>query len=422
MHTTTKHRMWQSPWSYPESIAFVGGIAMVGFALQSTVGKFDFRLLEWPINIITGIVLILLIIASGFNRGNTIIRWFSGTHMSVVLIASLVLLGIIMGLTPQIFLGATPQNGIPHHLGFDNMTSSWSFVMIYFLLLLSLGILIARRLSTFKWLDYAFYLNHIGLWLTLFAAGLGAADMKRYVMHIYEGETEWRVYNENKDILDLPVAIQLNDFYMEEYPPKLALINRSSGAILPEGTPEFFQIDTKIRDGKLANWHIRLDEYIHDAVRNSDSTYREALMPGATPAARVNLRNVATGEEKQGWVSAGNMSQLYMVLNIDEQLAMVMTKAEPKRFVSDINVFTEDSKSTHYLLEVNNPLRIGSWTLYQYGYDNEAGRMSAYSSIELVYDPWLIPVYAGLILMMVGSVCMLWGGNRKKQKDQYDVE
>ena len=53
--------------------------------------------------------------------------------------------------------------------------------------------------------------------------------------------------------------------------------------------------------------------------------------------------------------------------------------------------------------------------LYQYGYDNDAGKLSTYSSIELVYDPWLIPVYIGIIMFMLGSFCMLWAGNSRKE-------
>jgi len=417
----SKRKMWQFPWRYKESIAFTGGIVLIGFILQLTVGNFNFYLLQSPVNLILGGIIILFLVIFSFSGKSPFYQWFTGVPFSVSLIGALLLLSLIMGLTPQV-ISIDPHNkNIFTSLGFRQVTSSWPFILIYFLVLLSLGALIARRLKSFRKQDYAFYFNHIGLWVLLFAAGLGAADMKRFVMHVREGEAEWRVYNENKDELELPIAIQLNDFDMEVYPPKLVIVDQKEGNAQPENRPDFFHIDEKKPEGKLDGWRITLDEYIHYAVRNSDSTYHEIHMPGASPAAKITATNITTGETKKGWVSRGNSAQLYMTLPLDSMYRIIMSDPEPKRFLSDINVFTEDGKKAHTILEVNKPLRIGSWTLYQYGYDNQAGRMSTYSSIELVYDPWLYPVYAGIALLAAGSVCLLWSGNRKKKKED-DLE
>lgn len=393
--------MWQYPWRYKESIAIIGGIILVGFLLQVTVGQFPFSLLHFPVNIIIGGCIIGCLLLFSTQRKSSFYRWFSGVPFSVTLIGAVLILGVIMGLTPN-----------------QQITTSWSFVLVYTLLLLSLGSLIIRRLIAFRFQDYAFYLNHIGLWLLLFSAGLGAADIKRYVMHIREGEVEWRVYSENKDVLELPIAIQLNDFQMEEYPPKLVVINRTTGATQPENKPAYLHLDGTAPTNhiRFSKWNIQLEDYIHEAIRNSDSTYHEVRMPGASPAARIKVTNIENKEENEGWVCVGNISQLYMTFNLDSTYCVVMTQPEPRRFVSDVNVFTEDGKETHALLEVNKPHKIGNWMLYQFGYDNDAGKLSTYSSIELVYDPWLIPAYCGIILLAFGSVCMLWIGNRKKRR------
>lgn len=409
--------MWEFPWRYKESIAFVGGIVCIGFILQLTVGSFNFYLLQSPVNLILGGIIILFLLLFSFARKNPFYQWFSGVPFSVILIAALLLLSLIMGLTPQVVHIHDHEKDPFSLLGFRQVTTSWPFVLIYFLTLLSLGTIIIKRLISFNIKDYAFYFNHIGLWVLLFAAGLGAADTKRYVMHVREGEVEWRVYSENEDVLQLPIAIQLNDFDMDEYPPKLTIIDRSTGEPQPKNYPDFFQIDIKRPEGSLNNWDIKLEEYIHQAIRNSDSTYQEIPMPGSSPAAQISAKNKITGEVKNGWVCGGNMAQLYMTLPLDSQYCVVMTQPEPKRFLSDIDVFTEGGKQQHTTLEVNKPLRIGNWTIYQYGYDNQAGRMSTYSSMELVYDPWLYPAYAGIILLAIGSICLLWSGNRKNKKE-----
>ena len=411
-------KMWQFPWQYRESIAFVAGFIIVGFILQLTIGKFDFSLLQYPYNMVMSLAIVVGLIIFSFFRRNAFYQWFSGIPFAVTIIAGLLILGIIMGLTPQLAKVAPHDHDIFTILGFRQVTSSWPFVLIYFLTLLSLGALIIRRLVPFKIQDYAFYFNHIGLWLLLFSAGMGTADLRRYVMHVREGEVEWRVYSENDDVLELPIAIQLNDFDMDEYAPKLTVIDRKSGVSQPESKPDYYQVDEKRPEGVLNGWVIKLDQYIHQAIRNSDSTYQQVPMPGSSPAARVTAKHISTGETRQGWVCAGNIAQLYMTLALDSQYCVVMTQPEPKKFTSDINVFMEDGADAHAVLEVNKPLRIGNWTVYQYGYDTDAGKMSTYSSMELVYDPWLYPVYAGIVLLAIGSVCLLWSGNQKKKREK----
>lgn len=300
------------------------GMLLTGLALQGVTGGFDFTLLQWPVNGWLGVGCLLLLALLALKRRGAFYRWLSGVPLAVTLISTLVVLGIIMG------------------VGYIQMTSSWPFVLVYGLTLLSLGALVVRRLLVFRVRDYAFYLNHIGLWILLFAAGMGASDIKRYVMYVQEGQTEWRVFNDRHEALELPLAIELIDFRLEEYPPQLVLVNKHTGVVTP--------------------------------VENQ----------GERPLA-------------------------------DEDHFFTMTRPEPKRFISDINVYTSDGQQMHTQLEVNKPCRIGHWTVYQYGYDNEAGIYSTYSSFELVYDPWVPAVYAGIFLLACGSLCMLWSGNRRKE-------
>ncbi len=403
------------PWGYPESITITAGIAFVGFMLQITIKEFNFYLLTSPVNLIVGALIIGFCLSTLAFRQSKFLKWFTSVPFSVCIITALLLLTLIMGLTPQIGAGPGNRNFFAV-LGFTNMIASWPFILIYLTTLLSLGSLIVRRLAKFNIKDYGFYLNHLGLWLVFFAGGLGHADMERYIMHVREGEVEWRVYDEEGTVKELPIAIQLNDFDMEEYPPKLTIIDRTSGEPQPQSTPDYYQIDTKTPIGKLYGWELEMNEYIHQAVRNSDSTYREMPMPGATPAAYITMTNSSTGETRKGWVCGGNQAQLYKSLELNEQYAVVMTVTEPKRFMSDIEVYTPDGATKSAILEVNHPVRINGWTIYQYGYDNAAGRLSSYSSMELVYDPWIIPVYIGFVMIAIGAIAMILRGRSSNRK------
>ena len=80
----------------------------------------------------------------------------------------------------------------------------------------------------------------------------------------------------------------------------------------------------------------------------------------------------------------------------------------PKRFASDITVYTEDGKSVRGTVEVNKPLKVNGWKIYQYGYDSFRGAESTYSVFQLVRDPWIFWVYLGIFLMIAGALCLLF--------------
>ena len=79
----------------------------------------------------------------------------------------------------------------------------------------------------------------------------------------------------------------------------------------------------------------------------------------------------------------------------------------PRRFASDISVYPEEGPSVRATVEVNHPLKVGDWYIYQYGSD----------ILLLVKDPWLPAVYVGIILMMAGALAVLV--TRIRGKKQY---
>lgn len=413
---TEQKNWWHTPWGYKESMVVVAGFILVGWLLQLTIGDFNYEIIRFPVNATLLGFIFLIVLLITLKHKSAFFNWLSGIPLSISTIAGLLLMGIIMGLVMQ-----APPSGHSHHIfGFDAMTRSWAFVLVYFLTIINLSSVVIRRLLNFNWRDYAFYLNHIGLLLLLMSAGMGAADLRRYVMYVEEGNTEWRVYNEEKEVLELPVAIKLNDFYMEEYIPKLAILDKSTGDAIPKAKPQMIQIDTLQPVFEIAGWKIEVKEYLYDAIRNSDTTYRYMPMPGACPAALVTVTNSKEKIEKTGWVCCGNFAQLYMTLELNEQLSLVMTRPEPKLFRSDIVVYTESEKAVAHQLEVNKPLSIDNWMIYQYGYDTDRGGASAWSSFELVYDPWLLWVYIGLWTFIGGSVLLMWEGKKKKHKNELE--
>lgn len=400
---------WKTPWGYKESFLIVSGIILVGVLLHFATGLFSYSLLLFPNNVIVMGVILATSLAFSFKAKSPLFQWLSGVPLSVAILCGILFYSLIMGFTMQ----SPPTQKNNSILAFDAVTRSWSFVLLYGFCLFNLSCVVAKRLHSFVWSDYAFYLNHFGLLLLLMAAGLGAADLRRYVMHVEEGNTEWRVYSDHGHVMELPIAIKLNDFYMEEFMPKLAIIDKRTGDVLPKGNPFLWQIDTLKNTTHIAGWSITMDQFIGNAVRMSDSTFREVHMPGSCPAALVTATK--NGEVRQGWVSGGNFAQHLMTVTLSDTTLLVMTRPDPSKFLSQVVVYSQSGKTIETEIEVNKPLRIEHWMIYQYSYDSDRGKASTYSSFELVYDPWIKLVYFGIILFLLGSVCMLWEGNKKKK-------
>jgi len=412
-------KLWQFPWGYPEAALFVAGIALTGFLLQLTVGPFDFALLHGPVNLIILAVLVGSITLGVCFQDSPLMRWIAGIPLSVMLIVALLLFGIGMELTPQ--LPRPPSARAPDlvsRLGFNMVTSAWPFVLLYGMTLIALGITTLKRLLRFSRRDMTFLCNHLGVWILLASAGFGAADMMRIVMHVNTGETEWQVYNKYGDALELPVAITLKKFTMEEYPPNLTILDRQAEP-LPQGKrisgQEFFQIDLKRPEGQLGDWAITLDEYLHTAVRVGGE-YRANPMRESTPAAKVTARNLLTGESKTDWVSAGgNIPEFFSAIPLDDRYLLIMTQPEPKRYASEITVIPKGGTPIEATLEVNKPITVGHWMIYQYGYEKALGKMSNWSEMELVYDPWLLPAQIGMGLMFIGALLLVWNGAGRRR-------
>lgn len=79
----------------------------------------------------------------------------------------------------------------------------------------------------------------------------------------------------------------------------------------------------------------------------------------------------------------------------------------PKRFASEVNIMTKKGENIHTTIDVNKPVEVEGWKIYQYGYDTAAGAQSQISVFEFVRDPWLPLVYMGIGMMLAGAVCML---------------
>ena len=332
--------------AYRKSVWTVVAVVAVGCVLQLVTGGVDFRLFSWPVSLILVALLLLGITASAMFRKSAFFNWVSGLPLSVVVLVAWMLLCVSIGLVHDDTFPSARHTAC-----------SWPVILIYFLLLLSLGCVVVRRFVSRGWKDIGFLMNHIGLWLILVGVGIGATDYRTYVVKIHEGETLDYVTADNGLRIKLPYRLTLDDFIMEQHPVKWGVVDVRTGKFQPEKSPVFYDTEKDAFDSGRAD---------------------------------------------------------------DKHLLVASTLPEPSRFASVLTI-ESDGERQPITVEVNHPYRKGKTALFQYGYDVEAGSESAFSILQVVYDPWLPVVYVGIVMLGIGAVTM-FGGKKRNKGTRYDVE
>ena len=206
--------MWTKPYGMKEGFLVGGGLIFAGLMLELSVGPVDWDAFRWPVN---GIVLagFLSIIAIIYLLRKKVYGFlFIGTYKAAIpALIYAVVLTVIMGLTRQTVDGRW----------LNNMLSFWPFILIYVYIAVILGQIIIQRIFNFHFSifnlkkDIPFLLNHLGLFLAMTTATLGNADMQRLKMITVKGEPEWRALTSQQQIVEMPIAIELKEFVMENY-------------------------------------------------------------------------------------------------------------------------------------------------------------------------------------------------------------
>lgn len=96
-----------------------------------------------------------------------------------------------------------------------------------------------------------------------------------------------------------------------------------------------------------------------------------------------------------------------LAIELHEFIMETYDNGYPKRFASDISVYTQDGKNIRGIVDVNKPIMVNGWKIYQYGYDSKAGEASEYSQFLMVKDQWIFWVYLGIYMMLAGAICLM---------------
>ena len=349
----------------------------------------------------------------------------STMQAAIPAIAAAAILTLLMGLTKQVAEGKSPVDP----LGLTKMLNFWPFILVYLWMTAIVGEVTINQIAHFSWRRLPTLTSHVGLFIILTCGTLGSADMLRVKMFCEQGQVEWRGLDAFSAVHHLPVAIQLDKFTIDEYPPKLMLIDKM-GLPLPKGKPENILLDKNVKSGQLLDGmmgNIRMDSL--GQARNKDGY----IASDATGTACAVLVKVTTGvntnessilgfgfHKRQqhtitGWITCGSYLFPYQSLKLDDGRRLVMPNREPRRFASLVDIYTQDGKNIHTEIEVNKPFTINGWKIYQLSYNEQMGKWSNLSIFELVTDPWMPVVYVGIFMLLFGAIGMFLTASRKKE-------
>ena len=129
---------------------------------------------------------------------------------------------------------------------------------------------------------------------------------------------------------------------------------------------------------------------------------------------RLKMITVIGEPEWRALTQEGTIREMPLVIELKKFIMETYDDGSPRRFASDIHIRTKTGKDFQTTVEVNKPVEVDGWKIYQYGYDTQMGPMSQTSILELVSDPWLPLVYTGIYMMLAGAVCMFILGGRKR--------
>ena len=430
--------MWKQPWTYLEGTVIATGLIVVGLMLQWSVGPLDWTIFCWPANIVMLAVFVALLVAVYFFRSCCYaIRFLSSPQAAVPALAFAAVLTVVMGLTPQVAANRRPSDLI----GLTRMLSFWPFILIYIYVSVIVGLVAIGQLRHFAWRKLPSLLCHVGLFIVLVCGTLGSADMQRVKMYCEEGNPEWRAINERQDVVELPLAIQLEHFTIDEYPPKLMMID-SKGIPVPKDKPATLLIDSTFTTGNLNGWTVsvvkRIDNAAPSVLAGMAGNMPEEMMgqlrmdslgmavnqggfvpfegKGAQCALLIKAKKGSS--TKTGWVTCGSYLFPYQGLALPDGHTIAMPSREPERYASLVDIYTKSGENIQTTIEVNKPFTVEGWKVYQLSYNEQMGKWSTLSIFECVRDPWLPVVYAGIFLLLAGAVLMFVAGVRKRDPKQ----
>ena len=114
-------------------------------------------------------------------------------------------------------------------------------------------------------------------------------------------------------------------------------------------------------------------------------------------------------QERFAMDESGNLHELPLAIELKRFIMETYDDGTtPRRYASEVMIYSKSSSQQYAAtIDVNKPADVDGWKIYQKDFrQTEMGDDCQISILELVSDPWLPWVYAGIYMMLAGAVLM----------------
>ncbi len=384
---------------------------LAGTALQLSTGPADASFFSYPWGGILAVnYLYILVLLISFSGRWKFVRSLYDRAAEISSLGAMLVLTLIFGLVRQ----DGTSEGLMGKMGFTMMKSSWIFVIFLFYWMTVTGLQAIDDLKHIRRRKVSTVVMHAAFFVVVASAFFGSGDKVRIKVPAVLGRPVHQGVTASGRTVQLPFSMMLEDFEMDEYPPKVHLL---ANDVLSQ---EFVMIEKKGDAGAIGGWEIECMDYLEMAgCMPGDSVFVPMNHVGATTALLLKVRNSATGAVADGWVSCGSHIFDGAAVELPDGCWLVMPRREARKYLSVLEVAGKDGKE-RIEIGVNSPATVQGWKIYQSGYDSERGRWSTFSVLECVKDGWYNIVQVAL-WMILGAGCWIFltgWKNRKGDKEE----
>ena len=295
---------------------------LAGTALQLCIGNVDTSFLAYPWGLVGAVnYLYILIILYAYQEKLKFVSCMYDRPSYITSLSSVLVLTLLFGLIPQ----DASIGGLIGLLGFNQMSSSWIFVLFLTYFMTVLGFKAIEDVHHWKKRSLPAVLMHVAFFVILVASVFGSGEKIRLRVTAIEGHPVSMGVTDKGKRVELPFTLFLKDFSLEEYPPVVHL--------LPDGS--------------------------------------EVVMP----------------------------------------------RREVKKYLSEVEIWEGEEKQS-FDIAVNQPASMGSWKIYQSGYDTSRGKFSQISILECVKDGGYVAVHVAMWTILLSSVLMFILRTKNKKEDK----
>ncbi len=380
---------------------------LAGTALQLFTGGVDASFISYPWGVILALnYLYVLILLVAFSDKWRFVRSMYDRAAEISSLAAMLALTLLFGLVRQ---DGRPD-GLMGLMGFTRMTSSWVFNIFLFYWMTVMGLKAIDDMRNFRQRRISTVVMHAAFFLVMASAFFGSGDKVRIKVTAVQGIPVNKGVTTAGEVRTLPFSLRLEDFEMDEYPPKIHLLREDALS------REFVTIEKAGDRGGLEGLEIECVEYLETAgMIPGDSVYMEMNHVGAATAVLLHVTDCATGECTQGWVSCGSHIFDAATLKTADGAELVMPRREARKYISVVEAADREGVRKHEI-GVNRPASIGGWKIYQSGYDSERGRWSTISVLDCVKDGWYSIIRIALWMILGAGIWMILFGRKSLRR------